>query len=114
MSASVRHAKHQAAKRRHWHKMHPLEAAGASWFDGSTFACGSWRGPNGLGVAHKTLPCGTKVRLCYRRCSFAWVVDRGPFIAGREWDLLPETKAAIGFGDVGDVHWRLAWPGHSG
>ncbi len=87
---------------------HPLQSDGASWFDGTSFACGSSRGT--FGVANKTIPCGTKVRLCYQRCVTGTVVDRGPFIAGREWDLLPETRSAIGFGDVGSVRWRLAYP----
>ena len=29
------------------------------------------------------------------------VVDRGPFVAGREFDLTEATKQALGFGDTG-------------
>ena len=31
------------------------------------------------------------------------VVDRGPFVAGREFDLTEGTKQALGFGDTGVV-----------
>jgi rare lipoprotein A (peptidoglycan hydrolase) len=31
------------------------------------------------------------------------VIDRGPYVAGRDFDLTEATKAALGFGDVGDV-----------
>lgn len=39
-------------------------------------------------VAHQTLPCGSKV--LFRRGpqqQVGIVVDRGPFVAGRQWDL---------------------------
>ena len=31
------------------------------------------------------------------------VVDRGPFVEGREFDLTEATKQALGFGDTGAV-----------
>ena len=33
----------------------------------------------------------------------ARVVDRGPFVAGREFDLTPAVKRALGFGSTGSV-----------
>jgi rare lipoprotein A (peptidoglycan hydrolase) len=52
-------------------------------------------------VAHKTLPCGTMVTLRYRgRTVRAKVVDRGPFVGGREFDLDAGTKAALRAGDL--------------
>lgn len=95
--------------RHRWHLRHPLQDATASWFDGSQFAWGTDRGH--YGVANLTLAHHTKVRLCHDGCVIAEVVDRGPYVAGRMWDLLPETKAAIGCSDLCDVRWRLAWPG---
>lgn len=76
---------------------------GASWYGGGgTTACGG--SVSGLGVANKYLPCGTKVTLRYRgRTVTATVKDRGPYVAGRDWDLMPATKAALGFGDTGTV-----------
>ena len=31
------------------------------------------------------------------------VVDRGPYVAGRDFDLTYATKEALGFGDTGEV-----------
>jgi rare lipoprotein A (peptidoglycan hydrolase) len=49
------------------------------------------------GVAHKTLPCGTRVEFYYRgRTVEVAVIDRGPYIAGRQWDLTQVTAEALG------------------
>jgi rare lipoprotein A len=53
-----------------------------------------------LGVANKTLPCGTRVRVCLNRrrpCVNVRVVDRGPYVAGRSFDLTEATARRIGF-----------------
>jgi hypothetical protein len=56
------------------------------------------------GVANKSLPCGTKVQLRYGgRTVMATVDDRGPYVAGRTWDLGQSTRAALGFEGVGTV-----------
>jgi rare lipoprotein A len=76
--------------------------AGASWYDdaGST-ACGFHAY---FGVANRTLPCGTQVALRYNgRSVTATVDDRGPYVAGRDWDLNQNTAAALGFGGVGTI-----------
>jgi len=79
--------------------------AGASWYGGGgTLACGgeltSWT----VGVANRTLPCGTLVTLRYGgRTVRVPVVDRGPFVEGREFDLTEATKRELGFGDTGEV-----------
>jgi rare lipoprotein A (peptidoglycan hydrolase) len=80
----------------------------ASWygpgFIGGLTACGSTLSSGTLGVANKTLPCGTKVRFFYHgRSVLARVVDRGPFVSGREWDLTPAVKARLGFPSIGTV-----------
>jgi hypothetical protein len=52
----------------------------------------------GFYVAHKTLRCGTRVRVCYRgRCVRAVVRDRGPYVPGREWDLDVRVQRALVF-----------------
>jgi hypothetical protein len=74
----------------------------ASWYnDAGGTACGFHAG---LGVANKSLPCGTKVTFVYggHRVT-ATVDDRGPFVAGRTWDLNQTTAAALGFGGVATV-----------
>ena len=79
--------------------------AGASWYGGGGgLACGGSLTSGTLGVANKTLPCGTLVTLHYgSRTIRVPVVDRGPYVAGREFDLTEATKQALGFGDTGNV-----------
>jgi rare lipoprotein A len=82
--------------------------ASASWYGpglyGSHLACGGRLSAGTLGVAHKTLPCCTKVTLRYHgRTVRVPVVDRGPFVAGREFDLTAATKARLRFGSTGTV-----------
>ncbi len=55
-------------------------------------------------MAHKSLPCGTKVTFRYRgRSVTARVIDRGPYIAGREWDLTEALKRKLRFPSTGTV-----------
>ncbi len=79
--------------------------AGASWYGpGGPLACGGTLTDSRLGVAHKTLPCGTLVRLHLgNRTVQVPVIDRGPYVAGRDYDLTPATKRALGFGDTGEI-----------
>ncbi len=71
---------------------------------GGALACGGTLQPGTLGVAHKTLPCGTRVRLRYRGRSITVpVVDRGPYVGGRDFDLTAATKARLRFPDLGVV-----------
>lgn len=74
----------------------------ASWYsDGGATACGFHAG---MGVANRSLPCGTKVTFRYRgRTVTATVDDRGPYVGGRTWDLNQNTAGALGFGGVGTV-----------
>jgi rare lipoprotein A len=80
----------------------------ASWygpgFYGNRTACGRTLGRGTLGVAHKSLPCGTKVALRYRgRTVTVPVIDRGPYAGNREYDLTAETKERLRFGSTGTV-----------
>jgi hypothetical protein len=71
-------------------------------------ACGGTLKPAQLGVAHKTLPCGTMVTFRYgNRAIRVPVIDRGPYIAGREWDFTGATATALGFPGLGQVQWRI-------
>jgi rare lipoprotein A len=79
--------------------------AEASWYGGGGgLACGGELTSSTLGVANKTLPCGTIVTLHYDGHTVRVpVVDRGPYVAGREYDLTEATKRELGFGDLGEV-----------
>jgi rare lipoprotein A len=91
--------------RRSLGRLSSYREAEASWYGGGgTLACGGTLTSSTLGVANKTLPCGTIVTLRYRdRTVRVPVIDRGPYVAGREFDLTEATKRALGFGDLGSV-----------
>ena len=86
-------------------RLNVFRLAGASWYGGGGgLACGGELTSSTMGVANKTLPCGTLVTLRYGdRSVRVPVVDRGPYVAGREFDLTEATKRALGFGDTGEV-----------
>jgi rare lipoprotein A len=93
------------ATRRALGRLNVYRLAGASWYGGGGgLACGGSLSSSTLGVANKTLPCGTLVTLRYNGHTVRVpVVDRGPYVAGREFDLTEATKRALGFGDTGQV-----------
>jgi rare lipoprotein A len=75
--------------------------ARATWygpgFYGHRLACGGRLTQSTLGVAHRTLPCGTPVQVYYRgRALTVPVVDRGPFANGASYDLTAATAQALG------------------
>src|SRR3954453_7277917 len=78
-----------------------FRGAKATWygpgFYGHRLACGGRLTKSTLGVAHKTLPCGTQVQVWYRgRALTVPVVDRGPFANGASYDLTAATAQALG------------------
>jgi len=91
--------------RRRLGRLNVYRLAGASWYGGGGgMACGGQLTSSTLGVANKTLPCGTLVTLHYGGNTVRVpVVDRGPYVAGREFDLTEATKRALGFGDTGQI-----------
>ncbi len=89
-------------------RLNVYRAAYASWYGpglyGNPLACGGTLDGGTLGVAHKTLPCGTKVTLKRgKRTVRVPVVDRGPFVAGREYDLTAATAQRLGFTGHGTI-----------
>ena len=78
----------------------------ATWygpgFYGKRTACGVVLRPGTLGVAHRTLPCGTRVTF-YHAGHFLTlaVIDRGPFRRGVEWDLTAGAASRLGFQATG-------------
>jgi len=74
----------------------------ATWYGpglyGNTTACGQELTRELVGVAHKTLPCGTLVEVSYAgRSTVVPVVDRGPYVKGRTWDLTSAAAEQLGF-----------------
>jgi rare lipoprotein A (peptidoglycan hydrolase) len=85
-----------------------MQTALASFYSygpGASVACGH---PAYMGVANRTLRCGTRVRFCVTRCAIGIVDDRGPFVYGRLFDLTVQLAKAIGF-PLGAGVWRVRW-----
>jgi hypothetical protein len=93
------------AARRRLGRLNVFRLAEASWYGGGgALACGGALTSSTLGVANRTLPCGTLVTLRYGgRSVRVPVIDRGPFVEGREFDLTEATKQVLGFGGTGEV-----------
>jgi rare lipoprotein A (peptidoglycan hydrolase) len=69
-------------------------------------ACGHVLSAGLLGVAHRTLPCGSLVTLRYGSRSLTVpVVDRGPFNYLREFDLTYAAKVELGCPDLCRLDW---------
>jgi hypothetical protein len=78
----------------------------ASRYDiyGGAVACGGSLGYNDMTVAHKSLPCGTKVTIKYHgRTAHATVRDRGPYVGGREFDLAGAVARKLHFDGIGSI-----------
>jgi len=66
-------------------------------FYGSRTACGVRLTAQTLGVAHRSLPCGTRVAILYRgRTVTVPVIDRGPYANNADWDLTSATAQRVG------------------
>ena len=66
-------------------------------FYGQRTACGQILRRGTLGVASRTLKCGTPVQLYYGgRMIVVPVIDRGPYANGAKWDLTQATANQLG------------------
>ena len=83
------------------HGLRVYNPARATWYGpgfwGNGTACGQTLRSDTLGVAHRTLPCGTEVAVLYQgRTIVVKVIDRGPY-SHADWDLTQETAERLGF-----------------
>jgi hypothetical protein len=79
-------------------------------FYGKRTACGHAYTTTIMGVAHRTLPCGTMVRFRNARNGVTItvpVIDRGPYVAGRHWDLSGAACRALNHCYTGGLYWRF-------
>jgi rare lipoprotein A (peptidoglycan hydrolase) len=80
-------------------------------FYGKRTACGLAMTTTLIGVAHRSLPCGTKVTFRNPdngRIVTAPVVDRGPYVSGRQWDLTGGLCQRLNHCQTGALYWRMA------
>jgi hypothetical protein len=93
-----------------WHTDRNVSWYGPGFY-GNRTACGIALSTTTLGVANRTLPCGTRVTFRNPRTGRSLtvtVIDRGPYVAGRQWDLTGGTCLALDHCYTGELIWRLA------
>jgi rare lipoprotein A (peptidoglycan hydrolase) len=84
----------------------------ATWFGpgfyGNKTACGQTLTPTVIGVANRTLPCGTLIRVSYHGHALTVpVLDRGPYAHGADWDLTAGAAHALGVTETVRIHTRV-------
>jgi peptidoglycan lytic transglycosylase len=94
--------------RRKLGRLNVYRYAHASWYGpglyGNRLGCGGTLSAGDLGVAHKSLPCGARVTLRHAgRTVRVRVIDRGPYVAGREFDLTEATAHRLRFHGHGAI-----------
>lgn len=78
-------------------------------FYGKRTACGLAYTKTIVGVAHRTLPCGTLVTFRNPANGITVtmpVIDRGPYVAGRTWDLSGGACLALKRCYTGSLYWK--------
>jgi rare lipoprotein A (peptidoglycan hydrolase) len=76
---------------------------------GRKTACGGTILAATEGVAHPTLPCGARIYVVYRgKHVLTQVVDRGPYVPGREFDVTPALASRLGLQGVQKIRWSYA------
>jgi len=97
-----------------------VPAPGASWNEvragilaltkkGRKTACGVKIGVTTFGVAHPSLPCGTRIFIAYGDIQvLTQVISRGPYVPGRGLDLTPALAVKLNISGATDVRWRFA------
>jgi rare lipoprotein A (peptidoglycan hydrolase) len=86
-------------------------SSGAAAFGRKT-ACGGVITQDTEGVAHPTLPCGARIFVTFHgHTVLVPVVDRGPYTAGRQFDLTDALARRLGLSGVQEIHWSYARAG---
>jgi rare lipoprotein A (peptidoglycan hydrolase) len=98
----------------------PVPVPGADWYHSlaapypattkrARTSCGQRLGPKILGVAHPVLPCGVKLFISYQdKIVLTQVVDRGPSVPGREFDVTRALARKLGLEGTQQIRWRYA------
>jgi rare lipoprotein A (peptidoglycan hydrolase) len=97
----------------------PLPKPSSTWYralaapyarpTGRRTACGIKLRATTMGVAHPVLPCGVKIFLSYGKTRvLTEVIDRGPYVPGREFDLTKPLADRIGLHGTQPIRWAFA------
>ena len=101
-------------------KVRAEPAPGTSWNEvragllsltekGKKTACGVTVGVTTFGVAHPSLPCGTRIFIAYGHTRvLTQVIARGPYVPGLGLDLTPALAVKLNIRGATDVRWRFA------
>jgi rare lipoprotein A (peptidoglycan hydrolase) len=109
-SAAQRQAKPVSVNRNRWRLDGNVSWYGPGFY-GKRTACGLAMTETLVGVAHRTLPCGTRITFrnpANGRTVTAAVVDRGPYVTGRRWDLTGGLCKKLNHCYTGSLYWRYA------
>lgn len=93
-----------------WHTDHDISWYGPGLYGNGT-ACGFKLTKALVGVAHRSLPCGTLVQFRNMKTGTvvtAEVIDRGPYVQGRTWDLSHGLCVKLDHCFTGSIQWRYA------
>ena len=72
-------------------------------------ACGQRVDQRTVGVAHPVLPCGVKIFIQFNgKEILTQVIDKGPAVPGREFDVTKALANRIGLDGVEQVEWAFA------
>jgi rare lipoprotein A len=72
-------------------------------------SCGQRLEAETLGVAHPVLPCGVKIYLSFGGTRvLTEVIDHGPFVPGREFDVTKALADRIGLHGTQPIRWTFA------
>ena len=83
-------------------------SSGAGAF-GKRTACGETLRSDTEGVAHPILPCGVRIYVSYEnKHVLTQVIDRGPYVPGRTFDLTDALARRLGLRGVKEIHWSYA------
>lgn len=76
---------------------------------GKATACSGVLRADTEGVAHPVLPCGARIYISYGGMDvLTQVVDRGPYVPGREFDLTDALARRLGLRGVQNIRWSYA------
>jgi rare lipoprotein A len=76
---------------------------------GKRTACGGVLRADTEGVAHPVLPCGARIYISFAGMDvLTQVIDRGPYVPGREFDLTDALARRLGLRGVQDIRWSYA------
>ncbi len=106
-------AKPKAVQRNPWRLDRDISWYGPGLYGNGT-ACGQTLTRGLVGVAHRTLPCGTRIEFRNPKNGIvvtAEVIDRGPFVSGRTWDMSHGLCVKLKHCYTGSIKWRYATGG---